>query len=183
MAGDMGWTEGERAMGLVIGVDIGGTKVAAAVVDEAGVMIEKLRVDTPVNNQGAVNDAIAELVWKLREKHERVCLLSGGEVTVHVEAGGIGGRNQHFALYCAPKIAGENIAVLSAGTDGIDGNSSAAGAIVDGTTLQRAADQQLSAERALAAFDGFPLFERLHDLVITGPTANNVRDLRLLLAY
>jgi glucokinase len=57
-------------MGLVIGVDIGGTKVAAAVVDEAGVMIEKLRVDTPVNNPGAVNDAIADLVWKLREKHE-----------------------------------------------------------------------------------------------------------------
>jgi len=57
-------------MGLVIGVDIGGTKVAAAVVDEAGVMIEKLRVDTPVNTPGAVNDAIADLVWKLREKHE-----------------------------------------------------------------------------------------------------------------
>jgi glucokinase len=57
-------------MGLVIGVDIGGTKVAAAVVDEAGVMIEKLRVDTPASTPGAVNDAIADLVWRLREKHE-----------------------------------------------------------------------------------------------------------------
>jgi len=57
-------------MGLVIGVDIGGTKVAAAVVDEAGVMIEKLRVDTPASTPGAVNDAIADLVWKLREKYE-----------------------------------------------------------------------------------------------------------------
>ena len=57
-------------MGLVIGVDIGGTKVAAAVVDEAGAMIEKLRVDTPASTPGAVNDAIADLVWKLREKHE-----------------------------------------------------------------------------------------------------------------
>jgi glucokinase len=57
-------------MGLVIGVDIGGTKVAAAVVDEAGVMIEKLRVDTPGSTPGAVNDAIADLVWKLREKYE-----------------------------------------------------------------------------------------------------------------
>ena len=57
-------------MGLVIGVDIGGTKVAAAVVDEAGKMIEKLRVDTPAKTSASVNDAIAELVWKLRERHE-----------------------------------------------------------------------------------------------------------------
>jgi glucokinase len=57
-------------MGLVIGVDIGGTKVAAAVVDEDGIMIEKLRVDTPAKTPGSVNDAIADLVWKLRERHD-----------------------------------------------------------------------------------------------------------------
>jgi glucokinase len=57
-------------MGLVIGVDIGGTKVAAAVVDEDGVMIDKLRVDTPAGTPGSVNDAIADLVWQLRERHE-----------------------------------------------------------------------------------------------------------------
>jgi len=57
-------------MGLVIGVDIGGTKVAAAVVDEDGIMIEKLRVDTPAKTPGAINDAIADLVWKLRERHD-----------------------------------------------------------------------------------------------------------------
>ena len=68
-----------------------------------------------------------------------LCLISGGEVTVTVRNGGIGGRNQQFALACAEKIAGENITVLSAGTDGIDGNSPAAGAIVDGSTTRRAA--------------------------------------------
>ena len=57
-------------MGLVIGVDIGGTKVAAAVVDDDGTMVEKMRVDTPAKTPGSVNDAIAELVWKLRERHE-----------------------------------------------------------------------------------------------------------------
>ena len=56
-------------------------------------------------------------------------------MTVHVENGGVGGRNQQFALYCAAKVAGENICVLSAGSDGIDGDSTAAGAIADGTTL------------------------------------------------
>jgi glucokinase len=56
--------------GLVIGVDIGGTKVAAAVVDEAGTMIDKMRVDTPAKTPGTVNDAIADLVWQLRERHE-----------------------------------------------------------------------------------------------------------------
>ena len=75
---------------------------------------------------------------ELRQKSARVCLISGGEVTVKVTNGGIGGRNQQFALACAQKIAGENITVLSAGTDGIDGNSTAAGAVVDGTTAERA---------------------------------------------
>ena len=74
----------------------------------------------------------------LRKKSERVCLISGGEITVKVENGGAGGRNQQFALACASKISGEAITVLSAGTDGIDGNSPAAGAIVDGSTLERA---------------------------------------------
>lgn len=120
---------------------------------------------------------------KLREKSERVCLLSGGEVTVKVTNGGIGGRNQQFALACAQKIAGENITVLSAGTDGIDGNSSAAGAVVDGTTLSRAKPRGLDAQGHLAAFNAYPFFDALGDAIVTGPTGNNLRDLRILLAY
>ena len=128
-------------------------------------------------------DYLLERVRGLRQKVSRVCLISGGEVTVKVSNGGTGGRNQQFALECAAKIAGENITVLSAGTDGIDGNSSAAGAVVDGTTVARAQARGLDAASHLAAFNAYPFFESLGDLVITGPTGNNLRDLRILLAY
>ena len=106
----------------------------------------------------------------------------GGEVTVHVENGGTGGRNQQFALYCAEKIAGENVCILSAGSDGIDGNSPAAGAIVDGTTLERAKKLGLDAADHLSNFNAYPFFEALGDAILTGPTGNNLRDLRILLA-
>jgi glycerate 2-kinase len=126
------------------------------------------------------------LVGRLREvrqKNERVCLLSGGEVTVKVSNGGVGGRNQQFALACARKIAGENMVVLSGGTDGIDGNSPATGAVVDGSTVMRALAEKIDLEDCLARFDAYPLFARLGDAIETGPTGNNVRDLRVLIAY
>ncbi len=136
-------------------------------------------------------DRAAEyLVGRLRELRQnkpsqtkaRVCLISGGEVTVKVTGeSGVGGRNQQFALACAGRIAGENIAVLSGGTDGIDGNSPAAGAVVDGTTASRAAAADLDVARSLSSFNAYPLFQTLGDVVITGPTGNNVRDLRILL--
>ena len=131
-------------------------------------------------------DAAEYLLKKIRElrkKTNRVCLLSGGEVTVKVTGGGVGGRNQQFALACASKIAGASITVLSAGTDGIDGNSRAAGAVVDGTTIERAKSRSLDVEQQMNAFNAFPLFEALGDALITGPTGNNLRDLRVLLAY
>ncbi len=127
---------------------------------------------------------------ELRSKVSRVCLLSGGEVTVTVRNGGVGGRNLQFALACAGKIAGEDITVLSAGTDGADGNSPAAGAVADGSTLLRAgaptgdpAAGSEAAHRALTGFNAYPFFDALGDSILTGPTGNNLRDLRLLLAY
>jgi glycerate 2-kinase len=120
---------------------------------------------------------------ELRKDSERVCLISGGEVTVKVTNGGVGGRNQQFALHCATKIAGENITVLSAGTDGIDGNSPAAGAIVDGSTVTRGQDRGLDIRAGLEKFDAYPFFAALGDAIETGPTGNNLRDLRILLAY
>ncbi|MBI2678610.1 MAG: DUF4147 domain-containing protein [Candidatus Koribacter versatilis] len=129
-------------------------------------------------------DHLLKKLRKLREGVSRVCLISGGEVTVKVEGkSGVGGRNQQFALYCAEKIAGENITVLSAGTDGIDGSSPAAGAIADGATVVRAQAAGLDPAKALAGFDAHALFETLGDAITTGPTGNNVRDLRILLAY
>lgn len=131
----------------------------------------------------AAADHLLACLRELRKQHERVCLISGGEVTVKVTNGGVGGRNQQFALACVPKIAGENITVLSAGTDGIDGNSAAAGAIADGTTLQRAHHLGLAPEIYLKSFNAHPFFNALGDAIVTGPTGNNLRDLRILLAY
>ncbi len=120
---------------------------------------------------------------KLRKECERVCLISGGEVTVKVTNGGVGGRNQQFVLACAARIADENITVLSAGTDGVDGNSSAAGAVADGSTMLRAQATGHDACAALEKFDAYPLFSSLGDAIEIGPTGNNLRDLRILLAY
>jgi hydroxypyruvate reductase len=120
---------------------------------------------------------------ELRKGVSRVALISAGEVTVEVVgAAGVGGRNQQFALDCAQKIVGEKVVILSAGTDGIDGDSPAAGAVVDGTTLERARHLGMNASDGLATFNSFPFFERLGDAIVTGPTGNNVRDLRILLA-
>jgi len=120
---------------------------------------------------------------ELKKESDRVCLISGGEVTVKVTNGGIGGRNQQFTLACTAKIAGENITVLSAGTDGVDGNSPAAGAVADGSTLPRAQSRGLEVNAALEKFNAYPFFSTLGDAIETGPTGNNLRDLRILLAY
>jgi glycerate 2-kinase len=113
----------------------------------------------------------------------RVALLAGGEVSSPVTGDGIGGRNLAFVLACVPKIAGKKITVLSAGTDGIDGNSPAAGAVADGDTLQRARAANLEPGEFLRRSDAYNFFKHLDDIIITGPTGNNLRDLRILLAY
>ena len=126
---------------------------------------------------------LLQKVRELRNQFSPVCLVSGGEVTVKVTNGGVGGRNEQFALTCAEKIARERITVLSAGTDGVDGNSPAAGAIVDGSTLERAQARGLDVRTALERFDAYRLLAAIGDAVETGPTGNNLRDLRILLAY
>jgi glycerate 2-kinase len=129
-------------------------------------------------------DYLLERLRTLKKKVGKACIISGGEVTVKVPSNaGAGGRNQHFALYCAQKIVGENIAALSAGTDGIDGNSPAAGAVADGTTMERAQNAALDVAAHFSGFNSFPFFEKLGDGIQTGPTGNNVRDLRVLMSY
>jgi len=128
---------------------------------------------------------LLDRVRELRRKAPRVCLISGGEVTVAVRNGGVGGRNQQFALACAEIISGHDITVLSGGTDGIDGNSPAAGAVADGSTLLRAQERcgREAVARARATFNAYPVFDALGDSLVTGPTGNNLRDLRILLAF
>lgn len=129
---------------------------------------------------------LLERFHALRAQHARLCMISVGEVTVTLNrTPGAGGRNQQFALACAlelQKYPGEHLTVLSAGSDGIDGNTQVAGAIADPTTVARARTFGYDPEESLAAFNACPLFTAIGDSVVTGPTGHNLRDLRLLIA-
>src|SRR5467141_3929696 len=137
--------------------------------------------DWPVEK--AAENLLEQLV-ALRETHAgyRVALIADGEVSSPVTGNGIGGRNSAFVLACVEKIAGKKIAVLSAGTDGVDGNSLAAGAVADGETLARARVMGLDHADAFRRSDAFTFFSKLEDAIVTGPTGNNLRDLRILIA-
>ena len=134
----------------------------------------------------AAADYLLDRLRQLRRDHSRVCLVSAGEVTVRVNdasASARGGRNQHFALYLATQLSTDDgpLAVLSAGSDGIDGNSDAAGAIIDEHTLDGEARRE-NAQCALAAFDSSTWLSAVGATVVTGVTGHNLRDLRILLA-
>jgi hydroxypyruvate reductase len=111
-----------------------------------------------------------------------VCILSGGETTVTLKGKGKGGRNQEFALAAALEIAGwEEILMMSAGTDGTDGPTDAAGAFADGRTVIRAKTMGLDPWSFLKENDSYSFFQKMGDLLITGPTGTNVMDLRIML--
>ncbi|HEX5874183.1 MAG TPA: DUF4147 domain-containing protein [Pyrinomonadaceae bacterium] len=114
---------------------------------------------------------------------QTTCLISGGEFSCPVRGHGLGGRNLETALRCAIKLEREteHFLLLSAGTDGIDGNSLAAGAIADETTLKRARALGLDAHQFLERSDSYSFFQPLADVIVTGPTGTNVRDIRIFL--
>lgn len=132
-----------------------------------------------------VADRNVEALDALATEHpgKPVALVVGGEVTCPVTGLGMGGRNQAFVLYAAQKIENQNRVVLSAGTDGRDGNSPASGAIADGQTITRARARELDAERYMAESDAYHFFCTLGDTLDTGYTDNNVRDVRLWLDF
>jgi glycerate 2-kinase len=127
---------------------------------------------------------LLEQLEALQKTHagQRVALIADGEVSSPVTGNGIGGRNSAFVLACVEKIAGKKIAVLSAGTDGIDGNSPAAGAVADGETLELARANGFDPAEMFRRSDAFTFFSRFEDAIVTGPTGNNLRDLRILIA-
>jgi hydroxypyruvate reductase len=147
-----------------------------------------------------VNEGAALLVSRLFEAYAReeskgrgVCVVSGGEFACPVRGGGVGGRNSETALRCAfeiekalresnGRVTPRGVVALCAGTDGVDGNSPAAGAIAFDTTLRRARERGLDAAKSLKESDAYTLFDALGDTIQTGPTGTNVRDLRILLA-
>jgi glycerate 2-kinase len=138
-------------------------------------------------------ERLFELRKRVGERERPVCLISGGEFSCPVRGTGVGGRNAETILRCAFEIEARaahvrgassrwRVVALSAGTDGIDGNSPAAGALCDETTLQRALSLSLDPQEFLDASNAHTLFAALGDAINTGPTGTNVRDLRLLLA-
>jgi glycerate-2-kinase len=119
---------------------------------------------------------------KRRRGMKPLCLITGGETTVNVTGSGKGGRNMELALAFAMEIEGENgITLLSAGTDGTDGPTDAAGAIVDGATISSARGKGLSPESVLSDNDSYNFFKETGSLFITGPTGTNVMDLQIVL--
>ena len=112
-----------------------------------------------------------------------VCVVSSGETTVHVKGSGKGGRNQEFALAAAGDLTafGSTAVLASVGTDGIDGPTGAAGAIVDSETIERARRMGLDPAACLADNDSNRFFDALGDLIVTGPTGTNVGDLQVFL--
>ncbi|MFQ5906115.1 MAG: MOFRL family protein, partial [bacterium] len=109
------------------------------------------------------------------------CIVSGGETTVRVVDGGKGGRNQQFVLAAALEIEGLPVSILSVGTDGVDGSTDAAGAICDGDSVRRARRFGLDPVSYLDRNDSYSFFERLGDLVKTGPTGTNVMDIHVVM--
>jgi len=109
-------------------------------------------------------------------------IIAGGETTVTVTGNGLGGRNQEIALAAALRVGGmDGVVVASLSTDGVDGPTDAAGAIVDGKTLLRAAEMNLNPEESLAENDSYNFFSKLGDLILTGPTGTNVNDVSVIL--
>jgi glycerate 2-kinase len=136
---------------------------------------------------------LEEVRRRVPGNHKTICLISGGEFACSVRGDGTGGRNAETVLRCAIEIdagnrgAGkgtgpEHVVVLSAGTDGIDGNSPAAGAMADERTIMRARTLDLDAQRLLEASNAFSFFNELGDAIVTGATGTNARDVRILLA-
>lgn len=151
---------------------------AEAAKTEGGVRV----VTDPVPLSGSVETAAEAFARRFEALEPGTLLLCGGETTVHVRGGGRGGRNQHFALLCLQQLADRYAyEIICAGTDGIDGNSDAAGARISDTLYREARRREIAPETYLEAFDSNTFFARLDALIETGYTGTNVMD--IVIAY
>jgi glycerate 2-kinase len=174
----------ENVENIVVGSNQKSLESAARAAKDLGyrTLILSSTIEGETKDVARMHGAIARQIRTYEQPvRPPVCVISGGETTVTMRNGnaGKGGRNQEFALAAAIEVAGlEDILILSAGTDGTDGPTDAAGAVADGTTVARANSK---ASDALRDHDAYPLFEELGDLITTGSTGTNVMDLHLIL--
>ncbi|MEE8448421.1 MAG: DUF4147 domain-containing protein, partial [Thermodesulfobacteriota bacterium] len=175
----------KKIQNIIIANNMQALKAAARKAEQLGYrpLILSSMVEGETREVARVHAAIArEIASSGHPLPPPACILSGGETTVTLRGKGLGGRNQEFALACALALAGLNrVVVLSGGTDGTDGPTDAAGAIVGGSTVKRAHRLSLDPAAFLRNNDSYHFFERLGDLLITGPTLTNVMDLRIML--
>jgi len=174
-----------RVQNLVVGSNALAVEAAVAKARELGLrpLVLSTRIEGETRDVARMHAAIAkEAAASGRPAKPPLCLISGGETTVTLRGGGLGGRNQEFVLAAAIDLAGSSeIVVLSGGTDGTDGPTDAAGALADGQTVSRAQALGMDSAEFLERNDSYHFFEPLGDLLKTGPTNTNVMDVRLLL--
>jgi glycerate 2-kinase len=168
---------------IIIGSNRLALSAAKAAAEAQGMMTEIITAEiageaVEVGRRLAMNALTTKLY---KESPAPVCLISGGETTVTVTGAGKGGRSMELALAFAIQIEGvSGITLLSAGTDGTDGPTDAAGAIVDGTTVMKARDIGLDPEEYLGNNDSYTFFREAGGLLVTGPTGTNVMDVQIM---
>ena len=176
----------DRVYNVIVGSNILALEAAEQKAQAFGyeTMILSSSIKGETREVALVHSAIAkEIVRTGRPVPAPACVISGGETTVSIRGKGLGGRNQEFCLAAALDIAHipPRVVVLSGGTDGNDGPTDAAGAVVDPFTLNRGKEMGLKAADFLDDNDAYHFFEKTKDLLITGPTRTNVMDVRLIL--
>jgi glycerate 2-kinase len=175
----------DRVQNLIVGSNRQAIDAAARKARALGyrTIVLSTFVEGETRDIALMHAAIAkEILSSGRPARPPVCLLSGGETTVTVRGKGLGGRNQEFVLAAAIALEGfGSVTIFSAGTDGIDGPTDAAGAIADASTIPRARKLRMDARTFLDNNDSYRFFDRLGTLVKTGPTGTNVMDVRILL--
>jgi hydroxypyruvate reductase len=172
-----------RVQNIIIGDNALAARAAKKQAEREGFPTEILGNDL----QGEAREVGGMLAKKLREELRKCsrpfCLIAGGETTVTIKGKGKGGRNQELALSAVKELHGlENVMLIALATDGDDGPTDAAGAVVTGESAQRAESLGLDAADHLSRNDSYPFFEALGDLIKTGPTGTNVNDLIFLFA-
>ncbi|MDI6886522.1 MAG: glycerate kinase [archaeon] len=175
----------DKTFPLIIGSNIIALKAAEQKAKELGynTMILSSSIEGETKEVAKVHAALAKEIHATGNPIPKpACIISGGETTVTIKGNGLGGRNQEFVLASALDIAeiGDTV-ILSCGTDGTDGPTDAAGALADGFTIQRAEKIGIHPQEYLQNNDSYHFFEKLDDLIKTGPTNTNVMDVRLLL--